>query len=70
LIRNDQIIVEKTEQAVHTGVAAQKFGFLRRLLMGPLGILGWSALAALAVYYCYSQVFLMGGAKVEASSSN
>ena len=70
MIRNDQIIVEKTEE-VTQATTQQKYGLLRRILMGPLGILGWSALFAAAIYFLYTFVFLMGGqkAKVEASAN-
>lgn len=64
VIRNDQLIVEKVEQAAtEARPAPQKFGFLRRLAMGPVGIIFWSVLIALEINLLYRKVFLMGGAE-------
>jgi hypothetical protein len=62
-IRNDQIIIEKTEPEAKEQVVREKFGFIRRLLMGPLGILGFSVLFVLLLTFLYKQVFLMGSSR-------
>ncbi len=65
MIRNDQLIIEKNEQVSSSTVAHEKFGFLRRLAMGPLGILFWSAALGIAVHILYKYVFLISPAKNE-----
>ena len=59
LIRNDQIIVEKSVPVADTHAPREKFGMLRKLLMGPLGIIGWSAAFGVALVFLYKKVFLM-----------
>ena len=59
VIRNDQIIVEKSEPAAQNTGPKEKYGFLRRLMMGPLGILGWSVCFAAVFLFMYKHVFLM-----------
>lgn len=58
-IRNDQLIIEKAEEETEVKSAPEKFGFLRRLAMGPLGILVWSALIAAKLLFLYKYIFQM-----------
>ena len=60
VIRNDQIIIDKSEPEAKTQVHREKYGFVRRLLMGPLGILIWSAAFIIALLFLKSKAFLMG----------
>jgi hypothetical protein len=60
-MRNDQLIIEKSEEATEAKPAPEKYGFLRKLAMGPLGVLLWSALIAFELQFLYKKVFLMGG---------
>ena len=61
VIRNDQIIVEKTaDQGSNVQVSREKFGFLRKLLMGPIGILIWSGLFVFGLFVAYNKVFMLG----------
>ena len=59
VIRNDQLIVENTEEVTEKGPTREKFSFIRRVLMGPLGVVAWSALFAVAGFFVYKEVFLM-----------
>ena len=61
VIRNDQIIIDKSQPEAKTQVQREKYGFLRKLLMGPLGILAWSAAFFIALLFLKSKVFLMSG---------
>ena len=60
-IRNDQIIVEKSVPSSDVHVEREKFGVMRNLLMGPLGIIGWSAAFGMVLAFLYKKVFLMSG---------
>ena len=63
VIRNDQLIVENNEEVKEKGPVREKYGFLRKLLMGPIGVLAWSALFAAAGFFVYKEVFLMAVSK-------
>ena len=65
MIRNDQLIIENNDKVSTSTLANDKFGFLRRLAMGPLGILVWSAAFGVAVHILYRYVFLISPAKSE-----
>lgn len=60
VIRNDQIIVERSEPTGQGSGPKEKFGLIRKLLMGPLGIIGWSVAFGAAILLAYKHVFLMG----------
>lgn len=68
VIRNDQIIIEKPEQASENSGPREKYGFSRKIIMGPFGIILWSIAFAAAIFGLYKHVFLMDSSKpVEAS---
>lgn len=58
VIRNDQLVIEKEVQAKPQVQPGQKYGLLRSLLMGPVGILLWSAMFVAAFLFLYRKVFL------------
>lgn len=62
VIRNDQIIFEQ-EQVVKSSGQREKYGIIRRLLMGPVGILGWGVSFFAAFLFLYKYVFLMDSKK-------
>jgi hypothetical protein len=61
VIRNDQLIIEKTEESTETKSAPEKFSFLRRVAMGPLGIIVWIFLIGFKLHFLYKYIFLMNG---------
>lgn len=60
VIRNDQLLIQEDEEEVAQAGNAEKFGTVRSFLMGPIGILIWSALIAWKILFFYNKVFLLG----------
>ncbi len=58
-IRNDQLIVEDDESNNQV-FKAEKYGTIRYLLMGPLGVILWGAFFGYAFLFVYKKVFKLG----------
>lgn len=67
-IRNDQLIIEKPEETTEAKPAPEKYGFLRKIAMGPVGVLIWAAVIAFQLQFFYKKVFLMSDSSSKAKN--
>ncbi len=58
-IRNDQLIIEDDESNNQI-FKAEKYGTIRYLLMGPLGVLLWGGMFGYAFLFIYKRIFKLG----------
>ena len=59
-MRNDQLVVDEIQYNKKTSAdSGDRFGIIRSLLMGPVGIVFWAIVFGYAIIYAHNNVFRM-----------